>query len=78
MHRITHKLGNASENFKKYHVGIADITVTIVDTASHLAVQNHLSDYWYSSTLITSHKLCPQVDLILKGINFLIKKTYST
>lgn len=76
MHCITHfviKLGNVSENFKKYNVGIADTAITIVDTASYLVL-----DYWYSPTLITRQKLCPQVDLILKGINFLMKKTYST
>lgn len=80
MHHITHfviKLGNASENFKKYHIGIADIAITTVDIASHLEMQKHLLDYWYSPTLI-SHKLCSQVDLILKGIKFLTKTTYST
>lgn len=79
LHHITHfviKLGIASENFKKYHVQIADIATTTVDIASHLAMQKHLLDY--SPSLITSHKLCPQVDLILKGIKFLMKTTYST
>lgn len=81
MHPITHfviKLGNASENFKKYHVGIADTAIAIVDTASHLAVQKHLLDYWYSPTLIKNHIPCPQVYLILKGIKFLMKVTYSS
>lgn len=81
MHHITHfviKLGNASENFKMHHIRIADIVITTVDIASRLAMQKHLLDYWYSPTLITSHKLCPQVDLILKGIKFLMKTTYTT